>query len=140
MNILNKNFNLIAYVLMNLRAPKCVVRQMSKKFRFSRPYDKQHGKRSQTLLKCAPQHLYQSFKSMWKKFSWKKALLVICKILGVFVNTLIADGKYSLLNCEELRQRIQKQLLKKQKTFSEIVLHFWNLYQIWNILRKKWPS
>ena len=35
-----------------------VVRQMSKKSLFRRPFHSQHGKRSQTLLKSAAQHVY----------------------------------------------------------------------------------
>ena len=41
---------LIAYILPKLQTGKDVVRQMSKKSRFIRPYDKQHVKRSQTLI------------------------------------------------------------------------------------------
>ena len=41
--------------------------------------------------------------------SWKKSLLMIKKILGLFVNTLIADGKYSLPKQANLTQRIQMQ-------------------------------
>ena len=44
-------------------------------------------------------------------FTWKKSLLVICKIVGLFVNTLVAD-EYSLLNIDNLTQPIQMQLNK----------------------------
>ena len=37
---------------------KSVIRKMSKKSRFREPFDKQHGKRAQALLKSASQHLY----------------------------------------------------------------------------------
>ena len=47
-----------------------------------------------------------------------KSLLVICKISTLFPNTLSADGKYSLLNRDNLTQPIQMQLSRKQKTFS----------------------
>ena len=50
---------------------------------------------------------------------WKKSLLVIFKILGLFVNTLTADDKDSLLNRDNLTQPIQMQLSQKQKTFSQ---------------------
>ena len=43
---------------------------------------------------------------------------MICKIVGLFVNTLTADDKYSLLNNHNLTQPIQMQLSQKQKTFS----------------------
>ena len=47
------------------------------------------------------------------------SLLVIAKILRMFVNTLTADEKYSLLNNDNLRQPIQMKLSQKQKSFSD---------------------
>ena len=44
---------------------------------------------------------------------------MICKILRLFVDTLTADEKYSLINRDTLMQSIQIQLFQKQKTFSE---------------------
>ena len=41
----------IADLFAKLRTPKNVVRYMSKKSRFQGPFDKQHGKRVQTLLR-----------------------------------------------------------------------------------------
>ena len=52
------------------------------------------------------------------------SLLVILKILGLFVNTLTADDKYSLGNRENLRQPIQKELCKKQKPFTAFFAAF----------------
>ena len=49
---------LIADLFPKLDTPKNVVRYMSKKSRFKRPFDRQHGKRVQTLLRSDPQHLY----------------------------------------------------------------------------------
>ena len=49
---------------------------------------------------------------------------MIFKILGLFVNTLTADDKYSLLNRDNLTQSIQTLLSQKQKTFSEIFSSF----------------
>ena len=52
------------------------------------------------------------------------SLLVICKILGNFVNTLIADDKDSLRNRGFLPQPIQMLLSKKQNTFSQFFAGF----------------
>ena len=72
------------------------------------------------------------------QFSGKKFLLVICKILRVFVNTLTADDKYSVLNRDNLLQDVQMQLSQKRKTFSpSFFLHFRNLDSISNIFEKK---
>ena len=48
-------------------------------------------------------------------------LLVVSEILGLFVNTLAADDKYSLPNSENLWQPIEMQLSKKQKNFFSIL-------------------
>ena len=42
----------------------------------------------------------------------------------MFVNTLTADEKYSLLNRDNLRQPIWTPLSQKQKAFSEFFLAF----------------
>ena len=46
-------------------------------------------------------------------------MLVLCKISGLFLNTLTDDDKYSLLYRDNLTQPIQILLSQKQKTFSE---------------------
>ena len=97
---------------------------MSKKSCFRGPFDKQHGKRAQALLKSASQHLYHIHRSLPRKLSWKKSLLLTCKILGLLVNTLAADEKYPVLNRDNLTIPIQMQLSQKQKTFSELLAKF----------------
>ena len=124
----NKKVILIADVFQKLCTPKYMVIQMSKKSCFRGPFNKEHGKRTQTLLKSKRQHLYHIYWSLWRWLSWKKPLLVICKILRQFVNTLTANGKYSLLNRDNLTQSIQMKLSQKQKTFHQFCVHFWNLY------------
>ena len=47
-------------------------------------------------------------------------MLVLCKILGLFLNTLIDDDKYSLLYRDNLTQQIQILLYQKPKTFSKL--------------------
>ena len=51
-------------------------------------------------------------------------LLVICQILGLFVNTLTVDDNYSLFYKENLQQATQIESSKKQKTFSQFVAVF----------------
>ena len=48
----------IADLFAKLRTPKNVVRYMSKKSRFKGRFERQHGKRVQTLLRSEPQHGY----------------------------------------------------------------------------------
>ena len=49
---------LIADLFLKLRTPENVVRFMSKKSRFKGSFDRQHGKRAQTLLQSEWQHRY----------------------------------------------------------------------------------
>ena len=49
---------LIADLFLKLHTPENVVRYMSKKSRFKGPFDRQHGKRVQTLLRSERQHGY----------------------------------------------------------------------------------
>ena len=51
-------------------------------------------------------------------------MLVLCTILKLFVNTLTADNKYSLINRGNLTQPIQILLSRKQKTFSQFLSSF----------------
>ena len=48
----------IADLFPKKRPPKNVVRYMSKKSRFKVPFDRQRGKRVQTLFPSEPQHRY----------------------------------------------------------------------------------
>ena len=79
---------------------------------------------------------------MWKTAPLPYLLIPVqAKILGLFVNTLTADDKFSLLNRGRLLQHVQMQLSQNLKTFTEFFVffffHFPNLYSILNILKKK---
>ena len=63
--------------------------------------------------------------------NWKKSPSVWYEILGLFVNALTADDKYSGSNMQNLLKQFQTPLSQKQKTFSGIFIAFlecaWNL-------------
>ena len=124
MHIFKKKMTLIAEVFPKLRTSKNLVRSIYKKSRFKVSLGKQHGKRTQTLLKFEWKHVYHIYWSLWRQSTWKKSLLVICKISRLFPNTLSADGKYSLLNRHNLMEPIQMQLSRNQKTFSDFFAAF----------------
>ena len=111
---------LIAYLFLRLRPAKNVVRYMSKKFRLRLPFQNQHGKWVSTFSKFERQNLYHIYWSTRRQFSCKKSLLVICKSLRLFVNTMSAVDKSSLPNTDNLMQPIHIQLSQKLKTFSEL--------------------
>ena len=68
---------------------------------------------------------------------WKKSLLVLCKILRLFFNTLTADDKYSVLNRDNLMQPIQILLSHKQNAFSEFFAVFLKYTLNFDHLKKK---
>ena len=129
MNIFKKKMSLIADLFPKLRIPKNVVRSISKKSRFRGSFENQHGKRAQTLLKFERQPLYHIYWGMWRQLTYKESVLVICKILRLFSNTLSADGKYSLLNKDNLMQPIQMQLYWKENPFSPFFFCIWNIFK-----------
>ena len=58
-------------------------------------------------------------------------------MLELFVNTLTADDKYSLLNRHNLLPNIYMQLSHKQKKIFSVFLHFRNRDLILNIFKQK---
>ena len=52
---------LIADFFSKLRTPENVARYMSQKSRFKGTFDRQHGKRIQTLLRSGQQHCYDIY-------------------------------------------------------------------------------
>ena len=97
---------------------------MSKKSRFRRPFDKQHDKQSDPLLKSEREHLYHIYWSMWRQFSRKQSVLVTCKILGLCVDTLTVDDKYSLLNSDSYCNIFRCNYPRKKETFSPYFFAF----------------
>ena len=114
----------IPEVFPKLRTPSNMVTSMSKNSRLKGSFGKQHGKRVQTLFKFAWQYVYHIYWLLWRQLSYKKSLLVICKISRLFPNTLSGDGNCSLLNRDKLTQPIQMQVSLKQKTFSQFFSAF----------------
>ena len=64
-------------------------------------------------------------------------MLVLCKILGLFVNTLTDDDKYSFLCRDNLTQPIQIHLCQKEKTFSHFFSAFLKSTLIFEHFEKK---
>ena len=116
---------------------------MSEKLRFRQPIEKQLDKRAKTLFQFQRKHPYHSYWSLWRYLSWKKSLLVTCKILKLFVNTLTTYDKFSLLNRDNLIQPISMLLSQKEKRFSEHTSIFFkltlNFHHFQKKKKKKWP-
>ena len=101
-----------------------VVRKISKNLRLREPFNKQHAKWAEPVLKSASQDLYHIHWSLPSQLSWKTSLLLTCQILGLLVNTLAADERYPVLNRHSLTIPIQMQLSQKSKNFSQFFSEF----------------
>ena len=55
---------------------------------------------------------------------WRKSALFKFEILGLIVNRLTADEKYSRRNIQNLTQETQTAISQKQKTFSGIFITY----------------
>ena len=72
------------------------------------------------FTRAAPSYCFITF----TKIELENFPLSVSEILGVFLNTLTADDKYSLPNSKDLWQPIQLRLSKKQK----ILFQFFSAY------------
>ena len=122
--VLKKKMIIIANVFQKLKSARIFLRALSKKPRFRTRFEGQHVKASQMLAKSQWERFDHVFLSFWGKLIWKISPLALGEILGVFVSTLTADGKYPVWDCENLPLPIQMQLSEKQKSFFHCFLPF----------------
>ena len=88
---------------------------MSKKLRGRTTFDSRHAKSVSSTGEVYRAELLSCFLISLKEVELEKFHLLISEILGLFVNTLTADDKYSLRNSENLPRPFQMHLSKKQK-------------------------
>ena len=61
----------------------------------------------------------------------------ILRVLRVFVNTLTADGKYPVQECQNLQLPIEMQFSEKRKSFSKFFVPFVESTSNFNHFEKK---
>ena len=110
LNILKKYMIVIANLLPKLQTVKDFVRPLSKNLCLRRSFDSQYFKEYQTLVRSTWEHYCHIFSSPLEELIMKIFPLWICKILGVFANTLTAYNKSPVRDCENLLLSIQMQL------------------------------
>ena len=121
-----KKMSLIAHGFPKLRIAKDVVRWISKKPSFRTTFDSQHAKGDQ-------KGFYQISSSVWGKLRCKRSLLAMFQVVGLFVNTLTANGKYSFLNRGIYRNQFKCNYLRNKKTFSEFFPTIMNASTTWKV-------
>ena len=114
----------IATLCRKLDTVKDLVTPLSEKHCFKTLFDSQHVKSPQTLVKSAWENFHQIFSSPWENLIWERSPLVICQILDVFRNTLTANDKYLVRDCENFLSPIQMQIALKVKNCSNFFVPF----------------
>ena len=120
-----------------LQPVKFFVRTVSKKPCFRKRFDSQNVKASQMLGKSPCEPFYHLFSPFSGKLIWKISPLVLGEILRGFVNTLTADDKYPVEDCENLQLPIQMQLSEKRTTFCQFFVTFLESTSIFKHFEKK---
>ena len=105
---------------------------MSKSNCFTTTFSREQIHGSQTLLKSAWQHFYPNLPSIQDKLSSETCLKIISKVLGLFLNTMMADNIYSPHNWQKFPKQFQRQLSQKGKIIFGIFIAF--LKSTWNFV------
>ena len=111
--ILKKKVRLVAQLSPKLLTLKDLVTLISETLLFRIPVKTQRVNGSQTLLKYAEQLFCLIASFLSGILREQTSLLVASEILGLFVNTLIADDKYCCNKRKKNSQAIQIQLFKR---------------------------
>ena len=110
LNLFKKNMIVIANVFSKLQTVKDLVKPLSRKRRFRASFDCQRVNGCQRHVKFSWKHLYNIFSSLGRKMTCKISPLYKLEILGEFLNTLGADDKYPVRDCENLQFPIEMEL------------------------------
>ena len=91
----------------------------------------------QTLLKSARHHYYPIAPWIGNKLIWRISASLKFEILGLIVNRLTADDKYSRRNIQNLTQQLQTAISQKQKTISGTFITYLKSRTNWDNFEKK---
>ena len=111
---------------------------MHKKHRVRTLMDIEHVKGTEKLLRSARRYFCHILWSLSRKLSSKNSVLVVSEILRLLVKSLTPDDKYSLsVKASPQSNHFKCNYLQIEKYFLNFFLHFQNLHNIWNTLKKK---
>ena len=114
-----------------------MVTPLSIQRRLKTPFDSQHVKWFQTLVKSLWEHFYQVFSSLWGEIIWKISPWLKFEIIWVLLTygLLITSILFRIVRiCHSL---FKSSYLKNKKHFLGFLFHWWNLHQILNNFKKK---
>ena len=124
LDIFRKKITLIGSLFLRLRPAKSVVRYMCKSPASDYPSKRNMVNWSRLCLNLSDSTCSIIFAQRESSLVAKRALLVICQRLWLFVNTMTVIDKYSLPNRDNLMQPIHMQLSQKLKLFLALFCIF----------------
>ena len=109
---------------------------MSKKRRFRTPFDSKHVKQSEKVHQSTSIILFHHIGKNWVG----KSRFSVFELLGVFVNTLTANDKYSLRTRKNLQPPNELRLSEKQTIFSQfLAAYLKSTSTVSEFDKKRWP-
>ena len=105
--------------------------------RLKTPFDSQHVKPFQTLVKSSWEHFYHIFSSLWGEIIWKISPWLKFEIIRFLLThrLLITSILFHIVRI--CRSLLKSSYLKNKKHFLGVLFHLWNLPQILNIFKEK---
>ena len=129
LNILKEKVIVIPNVFPKLQTVKNLVRTLSKENRFRTGFGSQYVKASEILVKSPCERFFHVFPSLPRKLIWKMSPLLLGEVFGVFVNTLITNGKFPVQIARICNSQFKCNNLENETFFLNSLFTFWNLYQ-----------
>ena len=105
--------------------------------RLKTPFDSQHVKRFQTLVKSSWEHFYYIFSSLWGEIIWKISPWLKFEIIGFLITHGLPITTILFRIVRICRSLFKSSYLKNEKHFLGFWFHLCNPHQILNIFRKK---
>ena len=105
--------------------------------RLKTPFDSQHVKRFQTLVKSSWKDFHHIFSSLWGEIIWKISPWLKFEIIWFLLTHGLPITSILFRIVRICRSLFKSSYLKNRKHFLGFLFHCWNLHQISNIFKQK---
>ena len=128
---------LIAHVFPKLATVSDLVTPLTIQRRLKTPFDSQHVKLFQILVKSSWEHFYHIFSSLWGEIIWNISPWLKFEIIGFLITHGLPITSILFRIVRICRSLFKPSYLKNEKHFLGFLIHLCNLHQILNIFKKK---
>ena len=114
-----------------------MVTPLSIQRRLKTPFDSQHVKWFQTLVKSSWEHFYHVFSSLWREIIWEISPWSNSELIGFLLTHGLPITSILFWIVRIRRCRFKSSYLKNKKHFVGFLFHLCNIHQILNFFQKK---